>query len=272
MENGDLPERARRILDAALDADDPSAADRARIDAAFASRLRAFGLAAPNSIGATTGADALTASVRGPAQAASSAGGAGLASKIALALVGAGIVAIGFGRLSQPSASKPPQHVPSPTAPAAIPPTMHAAPVAPAPANAVPARAAVVQHSAPVIHRSRSAARPNPPATAVPLTDALGDEVALLETANAALRAGRFADALRALDVHERRYAAGALREERTGLRVLALCGAGDYAAGSAARRSFLRVAPHSVLARKVAQACAPDTASEPQKLDERAD
>jgi hypothetical protein len=278
MENGELPERARRILDAALDADDPSDADRARIDAAFAGRLRALGIAAPTSIAATTGADALRASLRGPAHAAPSAGGAGVASKIALALVGAGIVALGLGRLSQPSASKPPQSVPSTAAAAPALPVPNAPAVtaaAPAMREAPPEQHAVVQQSAKVAHRTRTRSRGTARDKALlagPSLDTLGDEVGLLETASAALRDGRFAEALRALDAHESRYATGALREERTGLRVLALCGAGDYAAGIAARRTFLRMAPQSVLARKVAQACAPGTASEPQKLDDAAD
>ena len=99
--------------------------------------------------------------------------------------------------------------------------------------------------------------KPVVPALAAPRADdPLGAELALIQNAADALRLGRHAVALRLLDEHAARYPAGALREERMGLRVLALCGSGDTRLGELERQRFLTSAPRSVLADKVRQAC----------------
>ena len=92
----------------------------------------------------------------------------------------------------------------------------------------------------------------------------------MLEAATDALRLGRYAYALRLLDEHAALYATGTLREERLGLRVLALCGAGDTRHGRLERQRFLTGAPHSVLAEKVRGACPLSAAGRDAVLGDR--
>jgi hypothetical protein len=266
MENDDLPPSARGLLDVARNADDPTPADRARIDAAFAERLRALGMTAPAAHEAARAGSAAPAA------------GAGTAGKIAAAVVGAGIIALA---LIHQQHGGPPAPARAPHAPsiAATPSVSTSPPEVPARAAPAPREEPRAIESTPSATpgRSRRSSTParrarstNAGAELSAPSDSLRDEVALLEAANAALRSHRFAAALRALALHEQRFADGALREERLGMRVLALCGMGDYAAGSAARLRFLRDAPHAVLARKVAQACAPET--RPRRGDARSE
>jgi hypothetical protein len=94
--------------------------------------------------------------------------------------------------------------------------------------------------------------------------DSLPAEMTLIQGANDAVRLGRFETALRLLDRHHARFPNGILREERSGLHVLALCGLGQTAAGLRERGSFLRDSPRSVLTDKVRAACAPSRDVEP--------
>jgi outer membrane protein assembly factor BamD (BamD/ComL family) len=57
--------------------------------------------------------------------------------------------------------------------------------------------------------------------------DALSQEVALLQPATGDLRAGRFSEALKSLDEHQRRFPNGILTEERRAARAQALCSLG---------------------------------------------
>jgi hypothetical protein len=80
-------------------------------------------------------------------------------------------------------------------------------------------------------------------------------ELALLEQAQAALRAQAPARALVVLNEHAAKYPRGALSEERNGLRVLALCDLGRSGAAQAAER-FVADHPSSPLAGPVRDAC----------------
>ncbi|WAS91575.1 hypothetical protein [Nannocystis punicea] len=81
-------------------------------------------------------------------------------------------------------------------------------------------------------------------------------EMALLQEARAALRAGQPAAALDLLDRHAASFAGGGLAEERQALRVQALCAAGDPARGASEAAAFLRAYPRSTYAARVADAC----------------
>jgi outer membrane protein assembly factor BamD (BamD/ComL family) len=77
-----------------------------------------------------------------------------------------------------------------------------------------------------------------------------------LEQADADLRQGDPNAALARLAEHASRYPGGALREEREGIRVVALCRAGREAEGKAAAERFLARSPRSALATRIRAAC----------------
>jgi hypothetical protein len=85
----------------------------------------------------------------------------------------------------------------------------------------------------------------------------LAEELALLDTASRALERRQLPRVLRALADHERRFPDGALRQERQGLRLIALCELAGAAATAEHRRDeFLRAAPDSPLAARLRRAC----------------
>ncbi|MFZ6179142.1 hypothetical protein [Nannocystis pusilla] len=85
------------------------------------------------------------------------------------------------------------------------------------------------------------------------------EEVASFQRAQAALAAGRYDDALDALDAHGRRFADGLFEEERQVSRATALCKLGRVDAARDARRRFLRERPGSHLAERMRQICRDD-------------
>jgi hypothetical protein len=83
--------------------------------------------------------------------------------------------------------------------------------------------------------------------------DRLAQEVALLSRATSALRAGRADAALQALAAHQRLFPNGALREERHAAKAQALCSVGRSSEG---RRELERLAPDSPAAGRARQVC----------------
>ncbi|WP_434424668.1 hypothetical protein [Nannocystis pusilla] len=81
-------------------------------------------------------------------------------------------------------------------------------------------------------------------------------EMALLQEAQAALRGGQPAAALRLLERHAQEFAAGSMTEERQALRVLALCAAGEVGRGADEAAVFLGAHPRSTYAARVNAAC----------------
>lgn len=100
---------------------------------------------------------------------------------------------------------------------------------------------------------------PEAPAPAVRAQDRLAQEVALLSRATSDLRAGRAADALSALDEHQRKFPTGALSEERRAARAQALCSLGRVSEG---RAELSRLAPHSPAAARAEQLCSAATSA----------
>jgi outer membrane protein assembly factor BamD (BamD/ComL family) len=84
----------------------------------------------------------------------------------------------------------------------------------------------------------------------------LEGEAHLLEQADADLRRGDAHAALARLAEHAAKYPTGALREEREGMRVVALCRSGRNAEGNAAADRFLTRSPRSGLATRIRAAC----------------
>lgn len=107
-------------------------------------------------------------------------------------------------------------------------------------------------------------APPSEPAPRVALAapsarDALTAETALLRDAHAALRAHDPARALAILEQHAASFPSGALAEERSATRVLALCDAGRIDQARAEASRFLAAHPRSMHAGRVrASSCAP--------------
>jgi len=140
-----------------------------------------------------------------------------------MAIAGSAIAAALAVVIVLPSASPPVvEHEPMPTArtrpqpsatPAAVAPVLTAhAPVAASPSS-TPATAAV-----------QPASRAAPPTKTVEPTDALAEELALVDAARNALAGDRIAAALAVLDEHDARFPSGELRHEADATRVRALC------------------------------------------------
>jgi hypothetical protein len=81
-------------------------------------------------------------------------------------------------------------------------------------------------------------------------------ELELLGRSQRALKAGQPNEALRASDEHARKFPNGVLTLERLGVRTVALCQMGRLADGRAAAKSYLRMAPNSVLSKRIRIAC----------------
>ena len=76
--------------------------------------------------------------------------------------------------------------------------------------------------------------------------DRLGEEVALLRRAQAALRGGNAGQALALLDQHQREFPRGVLAHERTVTRIQAYCRSGQLAKAQAIYRRIAGASPNS--------------------------
>jgi hypothetical protein len=238
----DLSPEALRLLRDARGFDEPSAVDAARV---HASVLAKVGIA----VGAGAGVTAATTSL-----AASPALALGVtALKIGAAIVVAGGLATASYVALRPQAAKPPPAmVTAREAPQAI-------VQAPAPDPVVPETRTL--EAAPPSAKVGRSRRNAPPAVdhaerAPRATSDLEGEARLLEQADADLRRGDASAALLRLTEHAEKYPTGALREEREGIRVVALCRAGREAEGKAAAQRFLARSPRSALATRIRAAC----------------
>jgi hypothetical protein len=88
-------------------------------------------------------------------------------------------------------------------------------------------------------------------------SSAMATELMLLKSARRELNAGNAEASLALLDEHARRYPGGALRVERLGTRVFALCRLGRVDSARAAAREFFATAVDSPLVPRVAASCA---------------
>ena len=225
-----LSPKARALVQAGRDAYRPADADRARIEATLVARLGPGAL--PTDAPPTPGASGLPAAA-GWHSLARLAIGVGL-------LGGAGFLALG------PSGNhpvSPPDH-PSP-APAlasvvATTPAMEPAP----PGSVLEAAPAVPTDTAPGEAPASKLARSQ---------DSLAQEVLLLSRAASNLRAGRPAEALKALDEHQRKFPHGTLGVERRAAKAQALCALKRVSEG---RAELAHLAPGSPAAARAKQVC----------------
>ena len=161
----------------------------------------------------------------------------------------------------------------SPSGPSAPPESVGAMPVAAvAPSNgALPTRAADtgmvpgVEDAEPRA-RADSAVPASPsPATPGRRADALTQEVALLSRAVTALNAGRASEALTALNEHQRQFPRGILAADRQAAKAQALCALGRSREG---RAQLTSLSPQSPAANRARQVC--DSVAERRPPDER--
>lgn len=281
---------AASLIERARNADNPNARDRARVRRALASTLGTGVFTALSSSAAGTsdvvarGADVLaaqpSAGIAAQSMAAAGAGAAG-----AGALPGVTTAAAGLGKLvawagigflagatgiggakqlvddAEPNAASPPAAVAParsgeseqrPRAPAVVP-RARSAPVASAAVSELPSKAA------PQVSEGRGAhqnsAPPQLPAQRGSGTQ-LEAELALIEQAQGALRAGDAGRALTLLAEHERRFPRGLLREERLASKTLALCRLGMKSEAERVARALERHNPDSALWPSVALSC----------------
>ncbi len=82
------------------------------------------------------------------------------------------------------------------------------------------------------------------------------EELRLIREASVAIRAGRIADAHKALNEHRRRFPDSALSHERRGLTLLANCSGGVSSSTRSAAEKFVRGAPNSPLTPHVREQC----------------
>lgn len=160
-------------------------------------------------------------------------------------LLGAGIglgVGVGVARWLPRAAA--------PSAPATASASVSRSPARPVPTNEP--RREIEQ--APAVTASRSA-RPRDSRTHGE-APSIRQETELLEQAQRALGAGQGLRALVLLNRYDAEFPHGALREEATGARVLALCAAGRQSEGARAAQEFLRSYPSSPLLPRIRSAC----------------
>jgi hypothetical protein len=265
----ELSPRARALVDAARDGDQPTPADRDRVGRALAGTIAggAVMLAAGS---ASTAAGALSAKAV-----------AGLV--VASVMVG-GTATVGVVALQHPARTRPAVVQTVRRAAEPLPPMAARAPLAepaPAPAEAppgvAPAPAAEEPRKAPVVRRETvEAPTPTPMPTPSPMpspspsptptlaptptptarADTLAAEARDLRQVQRALQDGDAVRALGLLDAQAGRYPGGVLAEERAAARVVALCQAGRQAEAAPAISAFLRTYPRSPLVGRVRSAC----------------
>jgi hypothetical protein len=98
---------------------------------------------------------------------------------------------------------------------------------------------------------------PDAPTASARRSDRLAQEVTILSRAARELRGGRAAEALKALDEHQRKFPSGALAEERRAAKAQALCALGRSAEAKTELSRLARSSPQSASAARAAQFCA---------------
>ena len=165
----------------------------------------------------------------------------------AIALVGAGGLLLVGRALRGNHADAPPPEV---SVQASEPPARVAVESAPERPSIPSAEAAPPKAS---VRTSPTRRSPTPPAVAPSAASgSLGDEIALLDAARRALRAGDARLALSALHRHQAEFPRGLLGQEATLLRIEALVRAGNRPAAEALARQFLARQPNSPHAKRI--------------------
>lgn len=266
----DLGPEARQLVELARHADGPTTEDRDRVRAKLLARI------ATGAVATSAAAGAVTAATKG--MAAKSASALWLKVLVTLTVaggVGAGMLALlgGHRREPQPqtlwapsgvASSQPGESTPSPRATGsegAGLPTPESFPLAPAMSQPGEAAsrglekiAASLQPSGALGSRPAESA---PQVSGAAPPSSLEGEMRLVREAQESLRNGKPEQALQLLDRHQVEHPNGALGEERSAARVVALCSLGRTHEAQQEAERFLRTWPQSPLAQRVRSACA---------------
>lgn len=246
----DLSQEARDLIDGAIHADDPSDADRRRLRGRLAAQLGAAALA--STLGAASGIDVAAASAGGGGTSAGSisapTSGLSLGSGLFKLVVATGLASViggsvaWFSQAAEPIAVRAPQAAHAEVATQAIEPALAGAPTV---TSLEPDQAA---------RRSPSAAERESGRRRVDPASSLKEELALLATAQQALREGNPKLALAKAEEHRARFPKGSLREERIGIEALSRCALGHDGADVVA--ALGKLSPNSPLLARARQAC----------------
>lgn len=245
---------ARALIQAAAHGDDPSADDERRIRNKLATRIVVAGAAGAAGVAATKVSSA--AGAGGASMTPAAIATMSLTTKIGVAV--ALVTATSVGAMALHGDSKIAGNAGTYDAPPAVIAPSRAPILAPQPSlqtlvDAVETPPAPPSSSSPA---SPTRAVPNSqPKTAV--KDTILEEAKLLRQARAALDGNDGRAALRALDEHATRFPNGALSEERSAVRVLALCAAGRLEEARSQARAFLSARPQSPMAEQLRRSCA---------------
>jgi hypothetical protein len=252
----ELDASAREVLRAARSAYEPTPDDQKRVRAALVPALAgapepSLADMSPSSPAATTAAGDLTVAK----------------------LVAGGVLigAVGFGggyAVGQNTAQEPPLPATLPSEPqtlGALATSAASVPTAPPRSTPRGIREDSLDHD-PALRGSASRAKSRPVTSdkTPEGSSTLGEEVTLLRRAQRTLREGDPAGSLALLDWMKERYPSGALAEERTVARVLALCSAGKDAQARGVAGRFLAKHPGSVHAARLRSTCAFSRSDEP--------
>jgi hypothetical protein len=238
----ELSPRARALLEAAHGTDDPIQGDAARVRRNVLTRIGTTGLGAAVFSLSLERAKALL----------------GIAMPKVVALL---LIAVGGSAVYQRARQREVRWV---SAPASLPsakvsasassvPAVSAAAVAPEP-DPLSAELPALGHES---RKLRAPPKRRVPTRAADLNAGLEAEMRCVRAADAALRGGNVVEAEGLLEQHAREFPAGALSEERDGLRIVASCQSGESDSQRAAAQ-FLERAPRSLLAGRVRAACSP--------------
>ncbi len=254
-----------QILSEARSSLEPSQADRERV--------RKKVIAAIGAAGVVTVASGTAAKATGTVSAGT------LIAQSTIVKIGAGVLVIGgvVGMLAYGSGSSS-DEAPSKAERAAIPvaqkPTSDEAPpiepsvdetLADQPAAPpVPVEIAEPELPAPVVEPQKRRARkisewttPKPDGpVSKPNDDALLKEISLIKKASRALNQKRPEKTLKILNEYDAAFPKGVMREERDGLKVIALCDLGRRSEAANAKRRFLKRSPSSPMAGRVRDRC----------------
>lgn len=250
----DPDDLVRRLLDAGA-SEAPSEAGRARA-------LGALGLADVVPPGGGSGNGSAGGGSSSAAGSAVKASGAAMAAKLV-----AGCAVVGVAILLWRWTAAPPPPAPSSPAPSPLASTMASVtasaaipePAAP-PSPSVTASAETVAARAPIAAPSASAVRLHPvasssavaPVDVPPRGDDLAGEIARLDAARKALRAGDTARALSSLDEYAKAYPNGSLASEALVVRVDALIRAGRKDEAERVARPYIAAHPQDLVTRRL--------------------
>jgi len=296
LDDDALPPHLRRLLDEGSDGPPLSRAAQERV---LGRVLATVGVAAVGAAGVasaatsssatstaaasaatTTGATATTATAAvaattttAAATTATAAGGLALSVKAAVlaaglgvaGLAGVGVVAVVDRAPTLPARDPVPAWSPPPAAASTSTSTPTAAPVAPdaEPASTPAPAPSTASTSSPASPSSPSSAPVKKAAVASPALESSW-ELPQLESARAALSAGRAAEALALVEDHARRAPGSALREEGRALAVWSLVALGRHDEARAAATTFATLHPQSLFLPRVQRAVASLSPSSP--------